>query len=74
MNSATFIIFSTACGFAYLWATYIIPETANVSLEEVDSLFESSAAKEDATIKNQVKNKISSDSFLFLIFYRSNKI
>ena len=53
-NSATFIIFATACGFAYLWATYIVPETANLSLEDIDSLFESSAWKEEATVKHQV--------------------
>ena len=54
-NSATFIIFATASGLAYLWATYIVPETANVSLEEIDSLFESSAWKEEAAVKHQVK-------------------
>ena len=53
-SSATFITFATACGFACLWATYIVPETANVSLEEIGSLFESSAWKEEAAVKYQV--------------------
>jgi len=53
-NSATFIIFSSACGLAYFWATYIVPETANVSLEEIDSLFTSSVGREDAAVKEQV--------------------
>ena len=49
--------FATACGFAYLWATYIVPETANVSLEEIDSLFGSSTLKEEADVKQEVKKK-----------------
>lgn len=52
---ATFITFATACGFAYLWATYIVPETANVSLEEIDTLFESAVLKEEIAVKRQVK-------------------
>jgi len=56
--SATFITFATACGFAYLWATYIVPETANVSLEEIDSLFESSAWKEEAAVKHQIEQDL----------------
>ena len=47
--------FATACGFQYLWATYIVPETANVSLEEIDSLFGSSTLKDEVALKHQVK-------------------
>ena len=61
---ATFITFATACGFAYLWATYIVPETANVSLEEIDTLFESAVLKEEIAVKRQV-NKI---KLVFLSF------
>ena len=80
------MIFATACGFAYLWATYIVPETANVSLEEIDSLFNSSAGKEDAIMKRQVKtndkNLFFSSSarfldlfsfFLFFFFFASGR-
>ena len=82
-DSATFITFATACGFAYLWATYIVPETANVSLEEIDSLFESSAWKEEAAVKHQVDIFLSFLLYLVEVFvffflfcglYRSNRI
>ncbi|KAH7911331.1 general substrate transporter [Hygrophoropsis aurantiaca] len=35
----TFLLFACACALAYLWATHIIPETAGVSLEEMDRIF-----------------------------------
>jgi hypothetical protein len=46
--------FAIACFLAYFWATYVVPETANVPLEEVDALFRSSAGAEDAAVKRQV--------------------
>ena len=77
------MIFATACGFAYLWATYIVPETANVSLEEIDSLFNSSAGKEDAIMKRQVKTNDKNlffsssarflDLFSFFLFFASGR-
>jgi hypothetical protein len=74
INSATFITFATACGLAYIWATYIVPETANVSLEEIDSLFDSSAGKDETAVKDQVKSPF----FFFLVhsyfLLRLNKI
>ena len=78
-DRATFITFSTACGFAYLWATYIVPETANVSLEEIDTLFESSVLKEEGAVKRQVF-LFFLDCFFFVFvfclldFFRSNRI
>ena len=53
-TSATFLTFSTACFLAYLWSTYLVPETANVSLEEIDAVFRSSAGREDVLLKQQV--------------------
>ena len=68
---ATFITFATACGFAYLWATYIVPETANVSLEEIDTLFESAVLKEEIAVKRQVKTYI---WFFFLSMFYLHEI
>lgn len=48
------MIFAIACSAGYLWATYIVPETANVSLEEIDAVFNSPAAREDMQLKLQV--------------------
>jgi hypothetical protein len=52
--SLTFIIFAVPCLLAYFWATYQVPETANVSLEEIDAVFNSSAGRDDAILKRQV--------------------
>ena len=52
--SGTFLVFSVACFAGYLWSTYVVPETANVSLEEIDAVFGSSAGQEDVALKAQV--------------------
>ncbi|KAK0437942.1 MFS monosaccharide transporter [Desarmillaria tabescens] len=53
-SAATFMIFSTACFLAYLWATYSVPETANVSLEEIDAVFGTSSGQDDELVRQQV--------------------
>jgi hypothetical protein len=50
----TFGVFGSACFVAYLWATYVVPETANVSLEMIDELFRSPASREDILVKRRV--------------------
>ena len=56
-DSGTFMIFSFACFIGYFWSTYIVPETANVSLEEIDTVFGSSAGREDMEAKYQVRER-----------------
>lgn len=53
--SGTFLVFASACALGYLWSTYFVPETANVSLEEMDAVFGSSAGREDIALKHQVR-------------------
>ncbi|EMD32938.1 hypothetical protein CERSUDRAFT_118367 [Gelatoporia subvermispora B] len=54
----TFLVFATACFLGYLWSTYYVPETANVSLEEMDAVFGSSAGREDQELKNQIEQEL----------------
>ena len=54
-SSTTFMVFSVASFLAYLWATFVVPETANVSLEEIDAVFRSSAGQDDMILKHQVR-------------------
>ncbi|KAH9972081.1 hypothetical protein BGW80DRAFT_1316325 [Lactifluus volemus] len=54
----TFGVFGSACFFAYLWATYIVPETANVSLEMIDEVFRSPASRGDMLMKKQVERDL----------------
>ncbi|KAI0272160.1 general substrate transporter [Russula aff. rugulosa BPL654] len=54
----TFGVFGSACFLAYLWATYIVPETANVSLEMIDEVFRCPASQEDMVVKRQVERDL----------------
>ncbi|KAK7691885.1 hypothetical protein QCA50_005289 [Cerrena zonata] len=56
--SITFIIFATACFFGYFWSTYVVPETANVSLEEIDAVFGSTVGLQDAEYKLQIEREL----------------
>lgn len=55
MSRGTFLTFSTACFLAYLWATYSVPETAGVALEDMDRVFGSEVGREDAARRRQVR-------------------
>jgi len=69
----TFGVFGTACFLAYLWATYIVPETANVSLEMIDELFRSPASQEDMLVKRQVSTPrffFTTHGFFSLVFWK----
>jgi len=57
-SSGTFFVFAAACFTAYFWSTYIVPETANVSLEEIDAVFGSSAGQEDLHLKAQIEQEL----------------
>ncbi|EGO26116.1 hypothetical protein SERLADRAFT_447384 [Serpula lacrymans var. lacrymans S7.9] len=56
--AATFLIFSCACFAGYLWSTHLVPETANVSLEEIDAVFNSTAGQEDIILKHELEREL----------------
>ncbi|KIK97634.1 hypothetical protein PAXRUDRAFT_824743 [Paxillus rubicundulus Ve08.2h10] len=56
--AAAFLIFACACFAGYLWSSHIVPETANVSLEEIDALFNSSAGQEDSRVKFELEREL----------------
>ncbi|CAA7263052.1 unnamed protein product [Cyclocybe aegerita] len=56
--AVAFLVFAAACVAAYFWATYYVPETANVSLEEVDKLFKSSAGIEEAEMEREIEQEL----------------
>ncbi|KAG6853736.1 hypothetical protein C0991_001870 [Blastosporella zonata] len=56
--AGTFMVFAIACALAYFWTTYFVPETANISLEEIDAVFASSAGREDAQLKQQIEEDL----------------
>jgi hypothetical protein len=54
----TFLIFASACVLAHIWATYFVPETANVSLEEIDKLFKAQTGMEEQVLREEVGNSL----------------
>lgn len=52
------MIFAVACFMGYLWSTYVVPETGNVSLEEMDAVFGSNAGLEDIRLKHEVSYEV----------------
>ncbi|KAI5988218.1 hypothetical protein EDD15DRAFT_2389359 [Pisolithus albus] len=52
---ATFFLFGTACFAAHFWSTYFVPETAGISLEEMDAVFGTTAGKEDRRVKVELE-------------------
>jgi len=56
--AGTFTIFASACFVGYLWSTYIVPETANVSLEDIDALFGTTAGRDDMELKRQIERQV----------------
>ncbi|KAI6115239.1 hypothetical protein EV401DRAFT_86271 [Pisolithus croceorrhizus] len=62
---ATFFLFGTACFAAHFWSTYFVPETAGISLEEIDAVFGTTAGKEDRKVKVEVS------IFRFFFFFWS---
>ncbi|GLB37895.1 putative major facilitator superfamily, sugar transporter (TC 2.A.1.1) family protein [Lyophyllum shimeji] len=56
--AATFVTFAVASALGYLWSTYLVPETANVSLEEIDAVFKSPAAWEESQAKQRIEEEL----------------
>lgn len=57
-SAATFMIFACACFGAYLWSSYVVPETAGVSLEEMDAVFGSGAGQKDRKLKFELEREL----------------
>lgn len=62
--SSTFAVFGFACFGAVLWAWARVPETAGVSLEEIDVLFKSEAGREDAELRQEVRSALNASSWI----------
>ncbi|KAJ7758709.1 MFS monosaccharide transporter [Mycena metata] len=56
--AGTFLTFASACFLAYLWATYSVPETAGVALEDMDRVFGTEAGREDAVRRKEVEDEL----------------
>ena len=52
----TFLVFALASVLAYIWATYFVPETANVPLEEIDKLFKAQTGTEERVLHEEVSS------------------
>ncbi|KAI5117978.1 hypothetical protein M0805_004911 [Coniferiporia weirii] len=60
----TFTLFSLACFGASLWSRICVPETAGVSLEEIDRLFSSDAGREDAELRQEIMQEVGLEALI----------
>lgn len=58
LRRGTFTVFGLACFAASWWARTRVPETAGVSLEDIDRLFASEAGREDAELRREVSRTL----------------
>ncbi|KAF8588878.1 MFS monosaccharide transporter [Ramaria rubella] len=56
--AGTYLMFSLACFAACVWAIFLVPETAGVSLEEIDKVFNSSAGREDTLQRTKIEEEL----------------
>ncbi|KIY74209.1 MFS monosaccharide transporter [Cylindrobasidium torrendii FP15055 ss-10] len=59
--AGTFLLFAVFCFVAYLWATYAVPETAGIGLEEMASVFERGEGeleREEAETRRQIEEDV----------------
>jgi len=54
----TFGTFAVASFAAYFWSTYWVPETANISLEEMDTVFKDGMGWEDKAVRTQIEEDL----------------
>ncbi|KAI4518247.1 hypothetical protein K525DRAFT_363253 [Schizophyllum commune Loenen D] len=55
--ASTFALFATASFAAYMWATYRVPETSGVALEEIGAMFShgGNLEREEAALREQIE-------------------
>ncbi|KAI5835369.1 hypothetical protein K523DRAFT_368348 [Schizophyllum commune Tattone D] len=55
--ASTFALFATASFAAYMWATYCVPETSGVALEEIGAMFShgGNLEREEAALREQIE-------------------
>ncbi|KAJ3991435.1 hypothetical protein F5050DRAFT_1189507 [Lentinula boryana] len=60
LECGTFLLFTTSSFLAYVWVTYTVPETANMSLEEIDQdgMFRSSVGRAEVVMKAQIEEDL----------------
>ncbi|KAL1741738.1 general substrate transporter [Schizophyllum fasciatum] len=56
--AAAFALFASASFAAYVWATYRVPETAGVALEDVGAVFGDAGAREEAALRRRIEAEL----------------
>lgn len=54
----TYIFFAAFCLLMFLWVTFLVPETKNRTLEEMDQVFKDNAAAADAERMGRIRREI----------------
>ncbi|KAL5531871.1 hypothetical protein ACEPAF_5434 [Sanghuangporus sanghuang] len=62
--AGTFAVFAVSCFGLVWWSRKYVPETAGVSLEEVDKLFKSDAGREDAELRREIMREVGLEALI----------
>ncbi|KAF8706957.1 hypothetical protein AX14_013755 [Amanita brunnescens Koide BX004] len=54
----TFGTFAFACFLSYFWSTYLVPETANISLEDMDAVFNDRVGTMDEVLRSHIEEDL----------------
>ena len=54
----TYIFFACFCFLAAAFSWFFVPETANLTLEQIDRLFKDNTGAEEAVIREQIANEV----------------
>lgn len=50
----TYIFFAIFCFAAAVFSYFLVPETSNLTLEQIDKLFKDNSAEEEAAIRREI--------------------
>lgn len=53
----TYIFFAAFCFGAAIFSYFFVPETSNLTLEQIDKLFKDNSAEEEAEIRRQIAER-----------------
>lgn len=54
----TYVFFACWCFLAAVFSYFLVPETSNLTLEQIDTLFRDGGASEEAAAREDVLNEV----------------
>jgi hypothetical protein len=54
----TYVFFAVFCFLAAIFSFFFVPETSNLTLEEIDKLFKDNSAQEEIDVRRQIQREL----------------